>query len=91
MSSTMGLPRRPLHQQQYHNQNYQQQNLSILHNAYTPTKALEICSRIGYQKAHTRIDKTILSSILAGALLSFAGACYVIIQSSPWYLENAPG
>ncbi|KAI4849016.1 formate/nitrate family transporter [Aureobasidium sp. EXF-8846] len=38
-----------------------------------------------------RIDKTIISSFMAGCLLSFGGACYAIINTSPWLNENAPG
>lgn len=65
--------------------------ISVVHNAYTPKEAIEISSRAGSHKAHMRIDKVILSSFMAGALLSFAGACYVTINTAPWYQENAPG
>lgn len=65
--------------------------LQVVHNAYTPKEGLEISSRAGAYKAKMRIDKIILSSFMAGALLSFAGACNVIIQTSPWFQDNAPG
>ena len=68
-----------------------QQPISVIHNAYTPKEAIEICSRAGTHKANMRIDKIILSSFMAGALLSFAGACYVTINTAPWYQDNAPG
>ncbi|KAK4973281.1 hypothetical protein LTR66_011202 [Elasticomyces elasticus] len=70
---------------------YYGQPISVVHNAYTPKEAIEICSRAGAYKAHMRIDKIIVSSFMAGALLSFAGACYVMINTAPWYQENAPG
>lgn len=65
--------------------------LSVVHNAYTPKEAIEISSRAGAYKARMPIDKIIVSSVMAGALLSFAGACYVTINTAPWYQENAPG
>lgn len=65
--------------------------LNVVHNAYTPKEAIEISSRAGTYKARMRIDKIIVSSFMAGALLSFAGACYAVINTSPWYAENAPG
>ena len=65
--------------------------LQVVHNAYTPKEGLEIASRAGAYKAKMRIDKIIVSSFMAGALLSFAGACYVTINTAPWYQENAPG
>lgn len=68
-----------------------QHPVNVVHNAYTPKEAIEISSRAGHYKANMRIDKIIVSSFMAGALLSFAGACYVTINTSPWYTENAPG
>lgn len=68
-----------------------QQPLAVVHNAYTPKEAIEISSRAGAHKAHMRIDKIIISAFMAGALLSFAGAAYATINTSPWYQENAPG
>lgn len=47
----------------------QQQPLPVVHNAYTPKEAIEISSRTGAYKAHMRIDKTIISSFMAGCLL----------------------
>lgn len=67
------------------------QPMSVVHNAYSPKEAIEISSRAGAHKAHMRIDKIILSSFMAGALLSFAGAAYATINTAPWYQENAPG
>ncbi|KAG9592406.1 Formate/nitrite transporter, partial [Aureobasidium melanogenum] len=69
----------------------QQQPLPVVHNAYTPKEAIEISSRTGAYKAHMRIDKTIISSFMAGCLLSFGGACYSVINTSAWLNENAPG
>ncbi|KAI4718018.1 formate/nitrate family transporter [Aureobasidium sp. EXF-10727] len=69
----------------------QQQPLPVVHNAYTPKEAIEISSRTGAYKAKMRIDKTIISSFMAGCLLSFSGACYAVINTSPWLNENAPG
>lgn len=71
--------------------NHYQPPIQVVHNAYTPKEAIEISSRAGAYKANMRIDKIIMSSFMAGALLSFAGACYVTINTSPWYQENAPG
>jgi len=65
--------------------------LAVVHNAYTPKEAIEICSRAGTYKANMRIDKIIVSSFMGGGLLSFAGASYVTINTSPWYQDNAPG
>lgn len=65
--------------------------ISVVHNAYTPAEGLEIASRAGAYKARMRVDKIIISSFMAGALLSFAGACYTVINTSSWYTENAPG
>lgn len=65
--------------------------ISVVHNAYSPKEAIEISSRAGNYKARMRVDKIIVSAFMAGALLSFAGACNVVIQTSPWYQTNAPG
>lgn len=65
--------------------------IQVVHNAYTPKEGLEIASRAGSYKANMRIDKIIISSFMAGALLSFAGACFVTINTSDWYATNAPG
>lgn len=46
--------------------------IQVIHNAYTPKEAVEICSRAGTYKAKMRIDKIIISAFMAGALLSFA-------------------
>ncbi|KAI5198294.1 formate/nitrate family transporter [Aureobasidium subglaciale] len=69
----------------------QQQPLPVVHNAYTPKEAIEISSRTGAYKAQMRLDKTIVSSFMAGALLSFGGACYSVINTSTWLNDNAPG
>ena len=65
--------------------------LPVVHNAYSPKEAIEISSRAGAHKATMRIDKIIVSSFMAGCLLSFGGACYTVINTSTWYNENAPG
>ncbi|TIA28666.1 formate/nitrate family transporter [Aureobasidium pullulans] len=78
-SATMELPPRT------------QAPLPVVHNAYSPKEAIEISSRAGAHKATMRIDKIIVSSFMAGCLLSFGGACYTVINTSTWYNENAPG
>lgn len=60
-------------------------------NAYTPAESLEIVSRMGVKKAHTRLDKAFLSAISAGMILAFACATLVSTNTAPWYQENAPG
>lgn len=70
---------------------HHQQHLHIVHNAYSPQEAVEISSRAGAAKARMRIDKIFLSSFMAGAILAFACAAVSIVNTSPWYQENAPG
>ncbi|CAO2653099.1 Nn.00g025100.m01.CDS01 [Neocucurbitaria sp. VM-36] len=60
-------------------------------NCYTPRESLEIVSRTGVKKAHNRLDKTFLSAISAGMILSFACATLISTNTAPWYQENAPG
>jgi formate/nitrite transporter FocA (FNT family) len=60
-------------------------------NAYTPRETTELVSRAGVTKANMRIDKIFFSSVMAGMLLSFACATLLSTNSSPWFLENAPG
>lgn len=62
--------------------------ISVVHNAYTPKEAVEISSRAGSYKARMRIDKIFMSSFMGGALLSFAGACAVVVQTSDWVRFN---
>lgn len=68
-----------------------QQPLNVVHNAYTPQQTVEISSRAGAAKARMRIDKVLLSSFMAGAILSFACAAVLTVNTAPWYQENAPG
>ena len=37
------------------------------------------------------ILKIFFSSFMAGCLLSFAGGVALIVNSSPWFQDNAPG
>lgn len=60
-------------------------------NAYTPVESLEIVSRMGVKKAHMRLDKTFMSAVSAGMILSFACATLISTNTAPWYQENAPG
>jgi formate/nitrite transporter FocA (FNT family) len=60
-------------------------------NCYTPKEAVEICGRTGTAKANMRIDKMVVSSVLAGMLLSFACAALLSTNAAPWFQENAPG
>lgn len=59
--------------------------------SYTPHETIELVSRAGVRKGNTRPDKVFFSAVSAGALLSFAGACTLSINASPWYSDNAPG
>ncbi|KAF2723498.1 Formate/nitrite transporter [Polychaeton citri CBS 116435] len=63
----------------------------IVHNAYSPKETVELCSRVGTMKANARVDKMFISAVLAGCLLAFACAVVLVVNSSPWYQENAPG
>ncbi|GAB7361320.1 hypothetical protein MBLNU230_g1376t1 [Neophaeotheca triangularis] len=66
-------------------------HMQVVHNHYTPKEATEMASRAGVTKANMRLDKMFFSSFLAGCLLSFACAAVLVVNSSPWYQENAPG
>jgi formate/nitrite transporter FocA (FNT family) len=59
--------------------------------SYTPREATELVLRTGIAKANMRVDKTFLSAINAGLILSFACATYTTVLSSPWFQENAQG
>jgi formate/nitrite transporter FocA (FNT family) len=59
--------------------------------AYTPTETIELVSRAGVKKGNMRADKVFLSSVSAGCLLSFAGACALSANTAPWVQDNAPG
>jgi formate/nitrite transporter FocA (FNT family) len=67
------------------------QPLEVVHNAYTPQQTTEIVSRMGAAKARMRIDKIFTSGFMAGAILAFACAAVSIVNTAPWYQENAPG
>ncbi|KAI4844301.1 Formate/nitrite transporter [Aureobasidium sp. EXF-8845] len=67
------------------------QPLEVVHNAYTPQQTTEIASRMGAAKAGMRIDKIFTSGFMAGAILAFACAAVSIVNTAPWYQENAPG
>ena len=60
-------------------------------NGYTAKETIELCGRAGVYKAHMRIEKMFLSSIVAGMLLSFACAVFLITSTAPWFQEHAPG
>jgi hypothetical protein len=49
-----------------------EQPVSVVHNAYTPKEALELCGRAGVTKANMRVDKIFISSFVAGCPLAFA-------------------
>jgi len=38
-----------------------------------------------------RIDKVLTSGFMAGAILAFACAAVSVVNTAPWYQENAPG
>ncbi|GME40782.1 hypothetical protein K490DRAFT_60208 [Neofusicoccum parvum] len=59
--------------------------------AFTPQQTIELVSRIGCKKAHMRIDKLFVNSLMTGPLLGFGCAVLVSTNASPWYQENAPG
>ncbi|ORY67424.1 Formate/nitrite transporter [Pseudomassariella vexata] len=59
--------------------------------SYTPAETIEIVSRTGVKKGNMRADKVFLSSVSAGCLSAFAAGSYLIICTSPWLEENAPG
>ncbi|KAI5363578.1 putative formate/nitrite transporter, aquaporin [Septoria linicola] len=63
----------------------------VVTNAYAPRETIELCGRMGVAKANTRIDKVFVSSVLAGVLLSFAGAVLLTVNASPWFEGDAPG
>ncbi|KAF1965931.1 Formate/nitrite transporter [Bimuria novae-zelandiae CBS 107.79] len=60
-------------------------------NCYTPAETTELVSRAGVAKANIRIDKILMSGIIAGMLLSFACASVLSTNTVLWYQENAPG
>jgi len=59
--------------------------------AFTPQQTIELVSRIGCKKAHMRIDKLFVNSLMTGPLLGFGCAVLVSTNAAPWYQENAPG
>jgi formate/nitrite transporter FocA (FNT family) len=59
--------------------------------AFTPAQTTELVSRIGAHKAHMRLDKMFLNSVLGGALISFGCALALSTNASPWFIANAPG
>ena len=67
------------------------QPIEVIHNAYTPQQTTEIASRMGAAKARMRIDKIFTSGFMAGAILAFACAAVSVVNTAPWYQENAPG
>lgn len=58
---------------------------------FSPQQAMQLVARTGEKKASIRVDKFIYNSLLAGALLGFGCAASLVVGSSPWYNENAPG
>jgi formate/nitrite transporter FocA (FNT family) len=67
------------------------QPIEVVHNAYTPQQTTEIASRMGAAKARMRMDKIFTSGFMAGAILAFACAAVSVVNTAPWYQENAPG
>lgn len=60
-------------------------------NSYSPSQVIEMVSRAGVYKGYMPFYKVFLSSVSAGALLSFAAASALSANASPWYQDNAPG
>jgi formate/nitrite transporter FocA (FNT family) len=60
-------------------------------NSYTPAEAIELVGRAGVKKGNMRPDKIFLSAVSAGCLLSFAAASCLVVNTAPWYQDNAPG
>lgn len=58
---------------------------------YTAAETIEIISRSGALKSVMRPEKTLLSAVSAGSLLTFAAAAGLRAEASPWLVENAPG
>lgn len=44
----------------------------VIHNAYSPKEATELCGRAGVTKANMPVDKIFFSSVMAGAILAVA-------------------
>lgn len=59
--------------------------------AFTPAQTTELVSRIGAKKARMRLDKMFVNSFIGGPLLGFGCALSLSTNSSPWFVENAPG
>ena len=59
--------------------------------AFTPQQTIELVSRIGTKKAHMRLDKLFVNSLMSGPLLGFGCAVLVSTNASPWYQDHAPG
>lgn len=68
-----------------------QDHIHVIVNCYNPKETTEICSRAGVAKANMRIDKILISSFMAGAILALACAATLSTNVAPWYQENAPG
>lgn len=54
--------------------------------AFTPQQTIELVSRIGTKKAHMRMDKLFVNSLMSGPLLGFGCAVLVSTNASPWYV-----
>ncbi|KAL8867270.1 MAG: hypothetical protein Q9174_005770 [Haloplaca sp. 1 TL-2023] len=70
--------------------------------AFTPQQTTELVSRIGTKKAQMRLDKLFWNSFMASPLLGFGYRSplsqitttihpTLVINTAPWYQENAPG
>ncbi|KAK3393408.1 Formate/nitrite transporter-domain-containing protein [Podospora didyma] len=59
--------------------------------SYTPLETIELVSRAGAKKGHTRPDKVFFSAVSGGCLSSFAAGASLIVTTAPWFQENAPG
>lgn len=59
--------------------------------AFTTQQTTELVSRIGCKKAHMRLDKLFVNSLMTGPLLGFGCAIMTSTEAAEWYQENAPG
>ncbi|KAL8837004.1 MAG: hypothetical protein Q9170_002693 [Blastenia crenularia] len=59
--------------------------------AFTPQQTTELVSRIGCKKAHMRLDKLFVNSLMTGPLLGFGCAIMTSTEAAEWYQINAPG
>lgn len=68
-------------------------NVSIVNPgvAYTPSQTLELVSRAGARKGHTKPHMVFISAVSGGCMVAFAVAAFLAVVTAPWYQEHAPG